>query len=285
MIRRMQSLCWLVFTLALAGCTGVQVNDGGNRVSNSSSASIFDSSAGVGDISRPMSEITPSTPTEIRASVRVELGMAYLGNGHADVALDEARRALREISSYAPAHHLMGLAYMMLGENAKADEAFRHALSSAPGDPDFNNSYGWFLCLHGREQEAFPRFLRAARNPYYRYQTRPHTNAGLCYVRLKNDAAAEAEFSRALELDPGNAGALYQIAAINYRRGDFRATYEQLARFHQQRPPSAASIWLGLRTARKLNEHNAQASYAEQLRQRFANSPEYALLLQGKFDE
>jgi type IV pilus assembly protein PilF len=288
----------LVCALTFAGCAGVPDNaanggangDGINAPPRGDSRAdtprrFLNISDGAGEVSRPMADQTPSTPSESRARLHVELGVAYLSTGRADTALDEVKIALKENGSYAPAHHLAGLAYMMLGENAKADESFRYALSGAPGDPDFNNSYGWFLCQHGRAQEAFPHFARAARNPYYRYQTRPYTNAGLCHVRLKNDVAAEAQFARALEVDPSNGDALYQIAAINYRRGEYRTAYEQLARLHQQREPSAATTWLGLRTSRKLGEYNAQASYAEQLRQRFSNSVEYSLLLRGKFDE
>ncbi|GHU13839.1 hypothetical protein AGMMS50225_24560 [Betaproteobacteria bacterium] len=293
MTRGTFSLCWLVCALTLAGCTGIPDNaadggansDGVTTTRPDSTRRMVNASDGAGEVSRPLADQNPSSPSESRARLHVELGVAYLGTGRADTALDEVKVALKENGSYAPAHHLAGLAYMMLGENAKADESFRYALSGAPGDPDFNNSYGWFLCLHGRAQEAFPHFDRAARNPYYRYQTRPYTNAGLCHVRLRNDVAAEAQFARALEVDPSNGDALYQIAAINYRRGEFRTAYEQLARLHQQRESSAASTWLGLRTARKLGEYNAQASYTEQLRQRFGNSVEYSLLLRGKFDE
>jgi type IV pilus assembly protein PilF len=240
--------------------------------------------ANLGEMTRPLSDTAPASQTEILARIHIELGIEYLASGRSDIALDEARAAQKNIGGYAPAYHLMGLAYMALGEYAKADGAFRSALSGAPGDPDFNNSYGWFLCQRGRAKEAFGHLARAARNPYYRHATRPYTNAGLCYVQVNDDAAAETQFVRALEADPSNGEALHQIAAINYRRGKYRAAYEQLARLHQMRANTSASTWLGLRTARKLGEHNAQASYAEQLRGRFANSREHALLLQGKYE-
>jgi len=128
------------------------------------------------------------------------------------------------------------------------------------------------------------RFARAARNPYYRYPTRPYTNAGLCQLRLNKDAEAEQQFMLAIQADPANAEALYQLAAIAYRRGNYQAAHEQLNRLHQQLRSSAASVWLGLRTARKLGERNAEASYAEQLRSRFADSAEHVLMMQGKYE-
>ena len=48
--------------------------------------------------------------------------------------------------------------------------------------------------------------------------------------------------------------------------------------------PSAASAWLGLRTERRLGNADAEASYAAQLRSRFAESEEFKSMNQGKFE-
>lgn len=269
MMGRISPLVLLVSALALGGC----VTAPGGGVSGDA----------VG-ISRPMSDTQPATNADARARVHVDLGLAYFEVGSYDVALDEGRIALGESPNYAPAFHLMALVYMMIDERASAADYFQRALSAAPGDPDFNNSYGWFLCLQGREAEGMERFARAARNPYYRYPTRPLTNAGLCQLRLKNYAEAEKQFLRAVQADPANGEALYQLAAIAYEGKNYQSAHEQLNRLHQQLQPTAASVWLGLRTSRKLGERNAEASYAEQLRSRFANSTEHVLMLQGKYE-
>lgn len=269
MTRRFAPLAVLVAALMLGGCVTAPMGGGGVDA--------------VG-ISRPLSDIQPTNEAESRARIHVDLGQAYFEVGRYDVALDEAKIALGDRPGYAPAYHLMGLVYMMIGENASAGENFAHALDAAPGDPDFNNSYGWFLCQQGRGVEAMERFARAARNPYYRYPTRPYTNAGLCQLRLNNDAEAEAQFLRAVQADPNNGEALYQLAAIAFRQGKYQVAHDQLVRLHQQLRPTAASVWLGLRTARQLGDRNAEASYAEQLRGRFADSAEHVLMLQGKFE-
>lgn len=269
MTRRFAPLALLVSALMLGGCATAPMSAGGGDA--------------VG-ISRPLSDIQPTNPAESRARVHVDLGQAYFEVGRYDVALDEAKIALGDFPGYAPAYHLMGLVYMMIGENGSAGDNFARALNAAPGDPDFNNSYGWFLCQQGREAEAMERFARAARNPYYRYPTRPYTNAGLCQLRSNNDAEAEAQFLRAAQVDPNNGEALYQLAAIAYRQGKYQVAHDQLVRLHQQLRPTAGSIWLGLRTARQLGDRNAEASYAEQLRGRFADSAEHVLMMQGKFE-
>ncbi len=233
---------------------------------------------------RPLADRTPTTAAEARAKAHVELGMAYLEIGRFDVALDEARVALGEDGNHAPAFHLMGLVYMFVEDNAKAHENFQRALRLAPGDPDFNNSYGWFLCTQGREAEGLERLAVAARNPFYRTPTRPFTNSALCHLRKGNDAAAEPLFQRAVDVDPANAQAFFHLAEIAYRRGDFATARVNLIRLHQQSEPSAQSIWLGLRTERHLGNRDAEASYAAQLRNRFADSVEYQAMPQGRFE-
>ncbi len=240
--------------------------------------------AGSSSISRPMSDTNPATPADARARVHVELGMAYFEVGRYDVALDEAKIALADSPSYAPAYHLLGLAYMSVEEHAAARENFERALREAPGDPDFNNSYGWFLCSQGQERAGLEYLALAARNPYYRHQTRPLTNAGLCHLRLGEEAAAEAQFQRAVQADPENAQALYLLADIAYRGGRYEQARSELIRLHQAHGPSAASAWLGLRTERRLGNADAEASYAAQLRSRFAESEEFKSMNQGKFE-
>ena len=48
---------------------------------------------------------------------------------------------------------------------------------------------------------------------------------------------------------------------------------------------NAESLWLGLRVERRLGNQDGVRQLAEQLRQRFPNSPEWAKYLRGAFDE
>jgi type IV pilus assembly protein PilF len=263
-----------VLAALLAACTNVPVNQGMHG----------DSQRPISSGDRPLSDLAPSSPAEARAQVHVELGLAYLQVGRHDVALDEANIALQDIPGYAPAYHLIGLVYMALSDDAKANDYLLRALRTAPGDPEFNNTYGWFLCSTGRENEGLQRLAAASRNPYYRQVSRPYTNAGLCYLRLGNDVAAEGQFRRALEADAANAQALFHLAAIAYRRADFVGARGYLVRLHQQSEPTPETVWLGLRTERRLGNRDSEASYAAQLRMRFAESPEYQQMLRGNFE-
>ncbi len=243
----------------------------------------FSSSSGAAP-TRPLADAAAATPADAKALVHVQLGTAYVSVARYEVALDEAKAALAESSSYAPAYHLLGIVYMFLGDTGRARENLETALRSAPGDPDFNNSYGWFLCRQGQTAEGLDYLARAARNPYYRYQTRPFTNAGLCLLQQNDPVAAEAQFASAVVADPTNSQALYQLALLAYQRGDYAVAHERLVRMHREVEPSAASAWLGVRTERRLGNRDAEASYAAQLRSRFSTSPEYQQMQEGRYE-
>ena len=255
----------LALLLALGGCAAPQF--GGPLAS----------------VERPVSEQPVITDARRKAKVHVELGQAYFQVGRFGVALDEAKAAAAYDPGYAPAFQLMGLVHMFLEENAVAVANFEHALKLAPGDPEIQNSYGWFLCSTGKETAGLEQLSAAARNPYYQSSTRAFANAGLCQLRLKNDTAAEVLFQRAIDADNGNLQALYHLAAIKYRHGAYDLAKRYLAALHQGGDPTAESLWLAIRVERKLGDRGAEAAFVQQLRRRFAGSPEYQAFLQGQY--
>jgi type IV pilus assembly protein PilF len=269
------TLCWIVPVLFLGACATTE-----NHADSS-----FDAAPSYsGAYSRPLRDTQPANEEEARARIHTERGEEYYSIGRMDVAQDAARTALQIKSGYPLAHHLMGLIYMELQQNAQADDAFRRALSAAPGDPEFNNSYGWFLCTQKRVNEAMSRFATSVANPYYLHKVRPFTNAGLCLLKNNELERAEVQFSKALEADSSNSEALYRLAEVGYRRGNYRNAHDLLIQYHRHFDPNARSVWLGLRAARRLGERHSEASYTEQLRGRFPGSSENALMMQGRYE-
>lgn len=236
-----------------------------------------------GRLERPVADQPAATDARRKAKIHVELGQAYFQVGRYGVALDEARAATSYDAGYAPAFQLMGMVHMFLQENQIAATHFEHATRLAPGDPEIMNSYGWFLCSTGKESSGVELLTKAARNPYYQTPTRAYANAGLCQLRLKNDAAAEVQFQRALEADSGNIQALFHLADITYRRGAYEASKRYLAVLNQGGEPTAESLWLAIRIERRLGNRTAEAGYVQQLRRRFPESPEYQAFLQGQY--
>lgn len=228
-----------------------------------------------GSAARPVADQEPKNQAQARAKNNVELGIAYMGVGNFGVALDEARSALKHDSSYAPAYHLLGLVYMYIDDMNASRENFQRALSLAPRDPDIENSYGWFQCVNGNINAGLEILRRVVKNPYYRFAGRSYTNMGLCYLREKNDQQAELMFTQALQVDPKNPQAIFQLADIAYRRGDMAQAQKRLDQFHSSNEPDPASALLGLRIARTTGDHDAQEHYGELLRERFRLSDEY----------
>jgi len=225
----------------------------------------------------------PTTPRN-RARTHTELATAYYTRGNMSVALDELRAAVVADPGYGPAYGTYGLVYMALRENALAEQSFRRALELAPDDPDINHNYGWFLCQVGRERESGNYFRHALGNPLYGTPARTYAAAGICSMKEGDLSAASASLERAVRLDPGLSIAKLQLAQVRYREGRYEDARRVLEQYVNQAPPTAESLWLGLRIERHLGRRTAELSYGDQLRRRFPGSPEAQLLQQGKYD-
>lgn len=219
-----------------------------------------------------------------RAKVHTDLGIAYLRDRKYEIALNEAQIALDMQGGYAPAHNLKGLIHMALGQNDQADAAFRQATSLAPGNPEFANNYGWFLCQTGKVKESFAYFNQVIRNPLYKTPSKVLHNMGVCALIDKDDVTGESYLFRSLKLDPQNLRAYYLLADIEYRRGQFQEAREWIKKLHAKMEPNAETIWLMLRIDRKLGDRKSEAANTGLLRGKFRDSPEYVLLMRGEFD-
>lgn len=272
-------LRWCAALLATLVCLGLTACTG------------LDERAGAGADARdgvdrsPLPESNEESDARRRARIRLELGASYYQQGNFKVALDELRQAVSADPDYAPAYGMIGLVYMAIGENARADENFLRGLRLAPADSDLNNNYGWFLCQTGKARESLDYFARALRNPLYTTPARPLHNAGICALRLGDTAAAESYFLRSFQVDPSNPVAMFNLAELFLKRGDI-----ERARFYSQRlvanfDPSPEILWLALRIERKAGNRDVQASLESQLRRRFPASGEAAKLAKGEFED
>lgn len=224
------------------------------------------------------------TDQQLRARVHTDLASGYYEMGNMGVALEEVNQALSADPNYVPAHSIAALVYADLKEDRLAQQSFERALSIDPLDSDANNNYGMFLCQRTREQEAIKYFLTALRNPLYQHPDRSYINAGLCSRRRGETAAAEDYFQRALKLRPNQPQALYQLADIEYARGNLVDAKAYLGRLTRGAAAGAEVLWLGVRVAHKLGDRNSEASYALQLRKNYPDSKEARALSAGRYE-
>jgi type IV pilus assembly protein PilF len=218
-----------------------------------------------------------------RARVHTELGGAYYESGQYGVALEELNEAVASDNKYAPAYNSLGLVYMALREEDKAFENFERSLRIDPADSSAHNNFGLLLCQTKREKEGIKHFLQALKNPLYDKADSALANAGVCAQRMSDNRLAEEYFSKALALRPTNETALFNLAELKFKGGNFEAARALLKRHLQVSAPRPESLWLGARIEHKMGDSVARSSYGAQLKNRFPDSNEAQAFELGKF--
>jgi type IV pilus assembly protein PilF len=254
---------WLVVPLLLSACGGMPVEGDKGRT--------------------PVSQQTAVGDARKAAKAHTDLGMVYLNEGQLKVALDEARKAIDADSSYPLGYNLLGLVQMYLDDNRAAEDNLWRALQMAPGDPEINNNYGWFLCQSGRQKQSIEYFVTASRNTLYATPTKPLTNAALCSIMVGEDKAGEEFLVKALRADPQNGDAHFLLADLYFRTGRLVEARMRLNEVNRLVPATAQSVWLGLRIERQLGDREGEMHYSKQLRREFPESREFQLLKQGMY--
>ena len=259
------SACW--GAVLLAGCANQQ--------------SMTDSSGNRSDLITDSDE----TDQQRRARLRVELATGYFEQGQTKVALDEIKQALATDPNFVNAYNLRGLVYMRLNDIPLAEDSFRRALALNSRDANVAHNYGWLLCQQGRYAESFKLFSQAAANPTYTDKAKTLMTLGVCQVRAGQTSEAEQSLMHSYELDAGNPVTAYNLSQLLYTRGDLTRAQFYIRRLNNTELANAQTLWLGIKTERKLNNQEAVVQLASQLRKRFAQSPEAAAYEKGAFNE
>lgn len=240
-----------------------------------------------GPINRANTSVVPEAPDESeerrRARIRLELATGYYQQRNYNVALDELRQAVLADPNYAPVYGLLGLIYMDLNEKEKALASFQKGLQLLPNDSELNNNYGWYLCRQGRENESIEFFLKATRNPLYATPARPLHNAGICALKGGDEVNAERYFLQSYQSDPRNPVALFQLSDLYLKRNDLQRAQTYSRRLMTLYEPNAETLWLALKVERKMGNRDGEASLGSQLRRRYPQSRETALLMMGDY--
>lgn len=227
-----------------------------------------------------------ATDARTRARLHTELGAMYLQDGNMAVALEETGVAIEADPGYASAYSVRALVYTALREFTSAEADFKKALGLAPGDPDVNNNYGWYLCQRDRAKESVTYFLAAVKNPLYSTPERAYVNAGTCALKAGDLEGAREYLTHALRLaKDGGPQAQLQLAKLAYTQGNMteaRNRLLELMRLGGQ--PPAEALWLGVRIERKLGNKAEESSMTAQLRRLYVASPEYQELLKGNYE-
>jgi type IV pilus assembly protein PilF len=216
----------------------------------------------------------PTTSGANAAAFNLQLGVTYLQQGNLAVAKDKLERALAQDPNSPAVHSALGLLYERLGDHKRADSEHQRALARAPNDPELINNYAVFLCRNGRTPEGVRRFEQAATNPLYRTPWAAYTNAGVCLRAAQRDAEAEQRFVRALQVRPGYAEAVLQLADLELATQRGAGALKRVLDFLAVNIASPDMLLLGWRAADAQQERGIALGLAQRLRTEFPDSPQ-----------
>jgi ketosteroid isomerase-like protein len=131
-----------------------------------------------------------------------------LNRGNHAEAVAAANRALAADPAFAPAYNLIGYAEMVAGNTAAAEQAFRGQIRLAPDEANPYDSYGEFLMLEGRLDEAEAQFeMAVTKDPTFEVS---RTNLARVGIERSNRRFEQAVASR----DVAAVASLYTAGAI-----------------------------------------------------------------------
>jgi type IV pilus assembly protein PilF len=223
---------------------------------------------------RRVAESNPENPKTKAAALYTDLGQKYMAQGKLEIALENLNKALAADSNHADAHTVIGLLYERIGDNAKAEEHYRRAAELMPKSGNENNNYGAFLCKIGRYDESSLYFVRAISDPFYKTPAVALTNSGTCAIKGGKLDVAEKDLRSALDREPNNSEALFQMATVLYRKNDFFRARAFIQRYEAVGQQSADALLLGRNIELRLGNGKAGQEYTRRLRERFPDSPQ-----------
>ncbi len=227
--------------------------------------------------------VTESDTTNVdrRARIRYQLAEGYFGEGKYTIALDEIKQVLELEPNAVDAWILRAIIYIRLDQKALAEESFRRAQSIAPSNGAAARNYAWLLCSQKRYAESDVQFKRAVAANYE--PARTYMSWGVCQKEAGQKALAEASLRQSLELEPLNPISGYHLAVLLFEAGEYQQARFYARRVYNGEFSNAASLWLGIRIERAMNNGVAMQQLVAQLRSRYPDSPEVAALDKGAF--
>ena len=129
-----------------------------------------------------------------------KIGMTLGERGKYRAAVEAFQKAIDLKWDFAPAHHNLGVALSNLGRHDEAIESFRSALAVDPRNVASHCGLGRELGLLGKHDEALAALEEAALRIPDSHEV--IYRCGVAYENMMLLGRAEAEYRRAIELNP-----------------------------------------------------------------------------------
>ena len=208
------------------------------------------------------------------ADYYAQLGAGYLQKNRVKLAKDYLEKALARNSHSSQAQHYYALLQDKLGNPEKAGVYFRKAMQTDGKNPELLNNYGSHLCREGEYSAAVDAFLAALKDPLYSTPEFAYTNAGICLAKQGKRTEAEGYYRQALERNEKFPLALYQMAELEYARGENAKAQAFLYRYNEQAQDTPETLLLCHKVNRALNESQQADKCSTALLTHFPNSKE-----------
>ena len=144
-----------------------------------------------------------------------ELGTKRLMQGRVAEAIELYEKSI-DVKPTAEGYTFRGWAVSFLGY---LDEAIEDCKKAIQLDPEFGNPYndiGVYLMQLGKFDDAVPWLQHAKRAKRYEPRHFPYLNLGRVFLAKGDEMRALDEFVKALEINPGDEGALEALEKIKY---------------------------------------------------------------------
>ncbi len=220
-----------------------------------------------------------------RAVNRLRLAVLYFTDGKLTIALDEVKQAIAADPNWFEGYNMRGLIYMRLSDFPAASASFQKALSLNSSSAEVKHNYAVLLCKNGRSAEAIKLFSSAIDTPGYGRRSNSQVEQGLCQLSAGLKQEAEASFLRSYEIDAGNPVSGYNLALLMFQRADYVKAQFYVRRINNSESATAETLWLGIKTERRVGNRDAVTQLGGQLKKRFPHSAEAASFERGAFDE
>lgn len=221
------------------------------------------------------------SPNAIAAANHVQMGRAYMQRGQLQIALERLTKALELNPRSTDAHTVIAVLYEEIRRPERAEVHYRRAVELKPEDGSVNNNYGQFLCRAGRFDEADARFAKSIEDPFYPTPALVYTNAGVCAMKAGRWPEADRYLRSALEIEPGSPAVLFDLARLQYSKGELLRARAFLQRHEAVTTPGPDALELGAAIETGLGNAEAANRYRERLRTEFPDH-EAAPTLQGE---
>ena len=160
-----------------------------------------------------------------------QLSFEFILNQNIDVALGEAREAIRLTPDGVEANHAMARVNQFLNNHQQVLAHYHRALKTDPDSVLVLNDFGQYLCEQGQLQLALEKFNRAARQLMNPQRMVSYTRAAACSFKFKKYDDADHYLVKALEINNSSLAVLFNLARVKYFQKDFHSAANYLERY------------------------------------------------------